>query len=185
MFSKRCFSGLVCSEVGQDLQGQNAPKCLKNIVFLGILCPSEGGPLCRKPKSEIWKNTIWKTPFVTPWINPVAPVLPPHCHNEHLSCQRCRGSISKRKRIALHGGVAATLGPLQHHLDAKESWESISRNSMKRLSIASENANTIRVENYIAKQFPEPLLIEGCSCKSYNEKKKNCSYISGSWEGTT
>ena len=53
-----------------------------------------------------------------PKKDPVASVLPPHCHNEYFNCQRCRGSISKRKRIALHGGGAATLSHVALHCAA-------------------------------------------------------------------
>ena len=54
---------LVCSEGGQDPQGQKAGKCLKTVLFSRILCSSGGDFLCRKPKSGIWKtlfgNTVW------------------------------------------------------------------------------------------------------------------------------
>ena len=36
--------------------------------------------------------------------DPVAPILPPPC--------QCRGEVSLQNRIALHGGVAATLTPI-------------------------------------------------------------------------
>ena len=38
----------------------------------------------------------------------------------HWKCQRCRGKISLGKRIALHGGVAATLTPIALHCATKE-----------------------------------------------------------------
>ena len=44
--NKRCFYavffGLVCSEGGQDQQGQKAPECSQTVVFSGIFCSSEG-----------------------------------------------------------------------------------------------------------------------------------------------
>ena len=52
------FFRVVCSEGGQDLQGQKTPKCLKTLVFSGILCPSERVYRCCKSR---WG--IWKTPF--------------------------------------------------------------------------------------------------------------------------
>ena len=39
----------------------------------------------------------------------------------HWKCQRCRGKVSFRKRIALHGGVAATLTPIALHCTTKYS----------------------------------------------------------------
>ena len=43
--------------------------------------------------------------------DPVAPILPPPCE--------CRGDISSQKRIALHGGVAATLTSIALHCATK------------------------------------------------------------------
>ena len=51
--------------------------------------------------------------------DPVAPILPPSCHNEHISCQRSRGSISKQKRIVPQGRVAATLSHVAVHSATK------------------------------------------------------------------
>ena len=56
---------MVCSEGGQDPQGQKAPKCLKTLVFSGMLCPPEGGFPVSQDKVRNLKNTVWKTPFGT------------------------------------------------------------------------------------------------------------------------
>ena len=67
--NKRCFlNGVFQSGVFRgwgDWQWQKASKCLKTLVFLGILCPSERVYLCRKPRPKMrnLKNTVWKTPF--------------------------------------------------------------------------------------------------------------------------
>ena len=41
----------MCSEGGQDPQGQKAPNSWKTVVFSGILCHSEGDCLFQKPKA--------------------------------------------------------------------------------------------------------------------------------------
>ena len=56
---------VVCSEGGQDLQGQKTPKCLKTLVFSGILVSlGKSLPLLQVEERNL-KNTIWKTPFGT------------------------------------------------------------------------------------------------------------------------
>ena len=40
---------MVCSEGGQDPQGQTAPKCVKILEFSGSISPSEGVFLYDKP----------------------------------------------------------------------------------------------------------------------------------------
>ena len=46
VFFRMNFVSMWCSEGGQDLQEQNEAKCLRTLVFSGILCPSEGAFLC-------------------------------------------------------------------------------------------------------------------------------------------
>ena len=52
--NRRCFLNgvfrVVCSEGGQDPEGQKEPKCFKTLVFSGIHCPSERVFRCRKPR---------------------------------------------------------------------------------------------------------------------------------------
>ena len=56
----------VCSEAGQDPQGQKAPKCLKTLVFSGMLCLSGvvSSVASRGEESEKHhlENTVWN-----PW----------------------------------------------------------------------------------------------------------------------
>ena len=75
--------------------------------------------------SRSFRDVI-EMPRNTPTKHRVAPAFPPpwrscvRCVLErgevsHWKCQRCRRNISFRKRIALHGGVAATLTPIALH----------------------------------------------------------------------
>ena len=58
------FFQIVCSEGGQDLQGQKVPECLKALVFLGIRCLSEkvftpvAGRGEESDKHRL-ENTVW------------------------------------------------------------------------------------------------------------------------------
>ena len=45
--------------------GQKAPKCMKTLVFSGILCPSQKGfPLSQAEVTNLI-TAVWKTPFGT------------------------------------------------------------------------------------------------------------------------
>ena len=57
------FSEWWCSECGQDPQGQEAPKCLKTLVFSGIFGSPERVFICRKPRWQIWKDFLRQTFF--------------------------------------------------------------------------------------------------------------------------
>ena len=69
------FFRVVCSEDGQDPQGQKAPNCFKTLVFWGILCASERSALGRKPKWGIRKTPFGKRrlePFAE-WVQELGP----------------------------------------------------------------------------------------------------------------
>ena len=63
MFSKRVFFRVVCSEHGQDLQGQKAPNALKHWCFQAFFAPLSGvsSVTSRGEESEKHRleNTIW------------------------------------------------------------------------------------------------------------------------------
>ena len=60
---------------------------------------------------EMWRGGVPLHPSNPRGKDPVAPILPPPC--------QCRGEISLQKRIALHGGGAATLTPIALHCATK------------------------------------------------------------------
>ena len=76
---------------------------------------------CRSGFPQFWRCCGRVAPHAPhPKKDPAVPILSSPCDSECFNCRRCRAlMISKRKRIALHGGVAATLPRVALHCPTK------------------------------------------------------------------